>query len=145
MDFLKALGDVNALAVMVGALAAFALGAVWYSPALFSKQWMKELGIKKTADSNKKMKEELPKLMAVSLALTVVLAIALAMLMNLLSTSGFWNGAAVGAFVGLFVAGVITAINYVYEKRTLTLWSINAGYQVAMCMAIGVVIGVWPR
>ena len=31
---------INFLAVIVAALAAFGLGAVWYSPLLFAKQWV---------------------------------------------------------------------------------------------------------
>ena len=33
---------VNWIAVVVAGVSAFALGGVWYSPALFGKAWMKE-------------------------------------------------------------------------------------------------------
>ncbi len=33
------LADVNLLAVGVATLLAFALGALWYSPVLFARQW----------------------------------------------------------------------------------------------------------
>src|SRR3989475_8990130 len=36
--------NVNVLAVIVAALATFVLGAVWYSPVLFAKQWMQAHG-----------------------------------------------------------------------------------------------------
>src|SRR2546421_12385130 len=36
--------NVNILAVLVAALATFVLGAVWYSPVLFAKQWMQAHG-----------------------------------------------------------------------------------------------------
>jgi hypothetical protein len=32
--------NVNILAVFVAAMATFILGAVWYSPVLFGKQWV---------------------------------------------------------------------------------------------------------
>ena len=32
--------QVNVLAVLVAAVLSIALGAVWYSPALFARQWM---------------------------------------------------------------------------------------------------------
>ena len=35
-----ALGDLNWLAVIVAALAYFAIGAVWYAPPVFGKAWM---------------------------------------------------------------------------------------------------------
>ena len=34
------LGDLNWLAVLVAALAYFAIGALWYAPPLFGKAWM---------------------------------------------------------------------------------------------------------
>ena len=37
------LGEVNHLAVFLAALANFVVGALWYSPLLFIKPWMKEL------------------------------------------------------------------------------------------------------
>ncbi len=43
MDF----PDINYLAVLVAALAMFVIGAAWYTPLLFAKAWMKELGLKK--------------------------------------------------------------------------------------------------
>src|SRR5439155_1112369 len=36
--------NVNILAVIVAAVATFVLGAVWYSPVLFAKQWMQAHG-----------------------------------------------------------------------------------------------------
>jgi hypothetical protein len=35
-----ALGDLNWPAVIVAALAYFAIGAVWYAPPVFGKAWM---------------------------------------------------------------------------------------------------------
>jgi hypothetical protein len=37
--------NVNWLAVIVGAFAAYALGAFWYSPKLFGKKWMEGVGL----------------------------------------------------------------------------------------------------
>jgi len=145
LDFLQAFSDVNALAVFVGAIAAFAVGALWYSPMLFSNAWIKELGLKKDFMSGDKAKADMPKVFATDFALTVVLGIGIAMLLNLLFVHGLWNGVALGAFVGLFYSSVTTAINYTFEKRSLKLFAINAGYAVAMCVVIGGIVGVWPK
>ena len=37
--------NVNWLAVIVGAVASFALGALWYSPKIFGKKWMEGVGL----------------------------------------------------------------------------------------------------
>jgi len=145
LDFVKALSDVNALAVVVAALAAFAVGSVWYSPVLFSKPWMKELGLKKDFMSDEGAKKDLPKLLAVDMVLTVMLSLGLAMLLNLLAVSGLWHGVAVGAFVIVFFSAMTTGINYVFEKRSFKLFAINAGYALVMGVIIGGILGVWPR
>jgi hypothetical protein len=145
MDVLKALADANPLAVFAGAVAAFAIGALWYSPALFAKQWMQELGIK--AKDSKAMKDDgnLPQIMAMAFASTVVLSLAIALLFNLSRASGLFDGLALGLLVGLGVTAPTHGIHYLYEKRSLKLYVINAGYNLAMCLAIGLVLGVWPQ
>lgn len=40
------LSEINWLGLLLGSVAGFALGAVWYGP-LFGKAWMAALGIKK--------------------------------------------------------------------------------------------------
>lgn len=41
MDF----SNINFLAVLVSALASFAIGSLWYSPLLFGKAWQKAVGL----------------------------------------------------------------------------------------------------
>jgi hypothetical protein len=50
---------INVWAVLVSALAFWALGALWYSPVLFSKRWQKEVGFKEE-DITKSKDLELP-------------------------------------------------------------------------------------
>lgn len=38
------LGEVNWLAVIVGGIIYFALGALWYSPMLFARPWQRSIG-----------------------------------------------------------------------------------------------------
>lgn len=42
------ISTLNWLAVVVATLLAFAVGAVWYTPALFGKAWMKSIGLKES-------------------------------------------------------------------------------------------------
>ena len=45
MHLAQILAGVNWIAVIVATVAAFILGAVWYSKALFGNQWMQEVGL----------------------------------------------------------------------------------------------------
>jgi hypothetical protein len=52
---------------------------------------------------------------------------------------------AVSAGLAAGVAWVATSfgINYLFEKKSLALFGINAGYHVAQYTAIGAVLGLW--
>lgn len=39
--------DINYLAVLVGAITHYVVGALWYSPMLFAQPWMDGLGMSK--------------------------------------------------------------------------------------------------
>lgn len=39
------IADVNWIAVIVGAVAAYALGSIWYSPKMFGTKWMQGIGL----------------------------------------------------------------------------------------------------
>jgi hypothetical protein len=43
--------NVNWLAVAVGAVAAYALGYLWYSPKLFGKKWAEGVGLKQAPEN----------------------------------------------------------------------------------------------
>jgi hypothetical protein len=50
----------------------------------------------------------------------------------------------VGLFTSvLFIAPALGVI-YLFESRPLSLWLINAGYQVVNAVAMGAVLGYWP-
>ena len=48
------LADLNWLAILVAAIAAFVLGGIWYSPKLFGTAWMQDVGLteESAAESN---------------------------------------------------------------------------------------------
>jgi hypothetical protein len=128
---------VNYLAVVVAAFAAFAVGALWYS-VLFGKVWRKEMGI-----SGEGSMSGMGSSMAGGFVATLVLAYVLDYLFSIwyittLSTAlmlAFW------LWLG-FVATILTNTVW-YEKRSWTLYAINAGhYLVAILVAAAVLIWV---
>lgn len=88
-------------AVLSAAAAGYVMGAVWYSNALFGKQWMKGAGL-----SARKVKESNSLKPLLAGAITVVIsAVSLAVLFNVLALSGPVRGAIFGALVaGGFIA-----------------------------------------
>lgn len=137
MDF----SNVNFLAVLVATIAAFFLGFVWYS-FLFGKRWMKELGF---SEEELKKGANMGMIFGSTLALTFVMGLGLAMLWHTEDpTKLTWSvGLLHGLFIGVCFLATSTGINYLYQRKSLALWAIDAGYQVCFLALQGAIIGAW--
>ena len=137
--------DVNYLAVLIAAVVSMALGFLWYGPYILGKQWMKERGF--TAASMKEAQSEMGKWYAVSFVVLLVTAYVLSHVMVLSEnyfgypmlqtglTTAFWM------WLGFVMPVQLTATIF-SEKRNLTLFGIDTGYQLVSLLAMGVVIGL---
>lgn len=85
------LSNINYLAVGIAAVAAFGLGALWYSPVLFGKRWQHNLGF--TDESLQQ--------------------------------------------------GNMGKTYYLYQRRPVGLWAIDAVYQILFLTLMGIIIGAW--
>ena len=137
------MATVNYLAVVVAALAAFFLGALWYSPALFAKQWMKAHGY--TEDKLKEMQKSAMKAYAVSVVCYLVMASVLARLNVHMNpdgstlSQGMWLGFL--AWIGFAATLGLTA--NMFSEKPLSAYYIDAGYQLAFMLIMGAIIGAW--
>ncbi|ANQ48012.1 DUF1761 domain-containing protein [Flammeovirga sp. MY04] len=131
--------NINFLAVFVAAIAAFILGAIWYS-AIFGKAWQKELGF----TDEYLQKANMPLVFGSSFVLMLITSFGLAMFN---AHSGQSLDATLGAFhglmVGLMFVGTSMGINYLYQRRSIKLWLIDAGYQILFLTIEGAIIGAW--
>lgn len=134
------LGNVNWWAVILATLVGWILGALWYSPALFAKPWMKAMGVKPKA-----MQDANAMPFVASAGLTFIAAAALATLMCALDFTSWQQGAVFGAIVGLvFVAGLAT-LHCLFDKRkgAPTIYFIDTAYDVVLLAVVGGIIGAW--
>jgi hypothetical protein len=136
MDMQNAFQNLNWLAIIVAALSAFMLGFIWYS-LLFSKRWMKENGF--TEESMKGA--NMVKIFGLSLLAMIFASFNLAMFV------GKDTGASFGALAG-FLAGfgwvfTFMGVTYLFERKSLALFLINAGYSVVSLTVMGLIIGIW--
>lgn len=130
-----ALASVNWLAVIVAALAGFAVGGLWYGP-LFGKAWMQEVGM-----TDEKMKSaNMGKIYGGALLLNLVAAFSLSMFIG----KGDMNfGVFAGFMTGLTFVAMALGVTYLFEQRSLKLWLINAGYQTVIFTVMGAILGAW--
>ena len=128
--------EINYLAVILAALAAFFLGYLWYT-VIFAKPWQKLIGMK-----NKDGKVETPslgRLLIGSLILEVIMAFNLAAFIGQDADWMFGLGAGVAA--GLGWVSLAFGVNYMFEGKPLKLWLINAGYNTVVFAVMGLIIG----
>ena len=121
------------LEILIGGIAAFLLGFAWYT-FLFGKIWQAETGV---------TDEQAQSGMALTHGLAFVMMCIMSAFINLfinyheLAQQTFVHG----AFHGAQLAGVIAlpaiAINYLYQKKSLKLYLIDAGYVLAFCALSG--------
>lgn len=127
--------DINYLSVLLSALAFFIVGSIWYSPLLFAKAWMKELGFTSDPQSNKKMF----KIFGVSFLLMLIMAFNLAAFIG--NDAGFQFGLTAGALTGIGWVALAIGILYLFERRSFRFWLINAGYMAVGFSVMGAIIG----
>lgn len=135
MDALAQLDDLNYWAVLVAAVAGFALGGAWYSPLLFSKPWMRLSGREPQAGESPVAP------LAVAFLSTLVAVFVLALFIG--RDAGVGVGALAGLLAGLGIAGTAYATTYAFEKQPLGLLAINAGYWTAVLTLAGAILGAW--
>ena len=139
MDYATAFSQINWLAVVVATVAGFLVGGVWYSKSFLGKTWMKLVGLKEKDVQG----SDMVGLMVGTFVLTFVSNAFLALVMYSVGPTllELFDGAVFGMLIGAFFVATAFAINYMYEKRPLELWAINAGHVVLNFIVAGAVIG----
>ena len=129
----------NWLAILVAGIAAWALGALWYSPVLFGKAWQKESGLTEENIKNANM----PLIFGTSAVMMIIMSAGLAMFFEGDATMNAMKGLHMGLLTGLVFVATSTAINYLYQRKSFKLWLIDAAYQVLLLALAGAILGAW--
>ena len=131
----------NHVAVIVAAVVFFALGAVWYTA--LSGPWL--AGIGRTMEDMAKQSGGSPMPYVIGFLAVLVMCYTLNSLLNRLGDTTAASGAKVGAFIALGFVAANIALNYGFELRGVTLWTINSGYVLVGLTIAGAIIGGWRK
>ncbi len=133
---------VNALAVLVAAVLTMVLGAVWYSPVLFAKQWMAAQG--HTPEALEQMKRKgMIRAYAVSFLCYLVTAYVVALFTAYMQAMSFAQGLWLGFLVWLGFAATIGLTGNMFSQKPIAAWVIDAGYQLAYLLIMAVALTLW--
>lgn len=132
--------DFNWLAVFLGALGYFALGALWYSKVLFKNKW---IAYTKVDSTNPEAKKGVGPIMLMSFIWMFITCIGIAILRSRLELDVWQSGVKLGLLTGLCFGMAAISISYLYEKRPVGLHLINGGYTVIGNIIAAVIICCW--
>jgi hypothetical protein len=128
------MGPLNWLGIVIATLAFFAVGAIWYT-ALFGKAWQREVGLSTeqlTSGRNVALT------MGACLLLEFVVVLMLGHMFARLQPSDHVKMMMAIGFA-LAIMSPAIGINYLYQRRSLTLWLIDAGHFVVGMAVVGLV------
>jgi hypothetical protein len=137
MGLATAFSAINWLAVFVSTAAAFFLGSLWYSKAMFGNAWMQEVGLSEESMS----KTNFRPILVGTAFLQLLSATALAIFLGPGST--WLIGLQSGLIVGVCWLATAYGITYLFEQRSFRLFSINAGYYITVFALMATIIGMW--
>jgi len=134
---------INYLAVLIGAIIQQSLGAFWYSPSGFGKQWMSIMGIDDTKAKAMKEKGGMGKNYAIAFAGALVMMCALSWFIDAAQATTFTQGALTGFWLWLgFLATTMTA-SVLWESKPWKFYYINSGYYLVSLLINGGIMATW--
>jgi Protein of unknown function (DUF1761) len=135
------LPPIHILPVVVSAVAVFVIGALWYSPILFGKQWVKAHG--HTPEKLQAMRASMGRAYGVSFLCYLVMAAAMSILIGRMGIFLPIGGVKLGAVIGFGFAATIGLTANMFSEKPLAAYLIDAGYQIVYLMVMGVILTVW--
>jgi uncharacterized protein DUF1761 len=135
------LGDMNWLAAIVGGIAYFALGAVWFTPATFGKAWQRAMGWEMPSGGSPG-----PAFYIGPLITCLLAAIAVGMLAQATGSDTFGEGIVLGLVTGVGIAGAVLFVTGVFDPKKaepVTWFGITAGYHLVGLLIASVIVSLW--
>jgi len=135
--------DLNWWAIIAAVAVNMIVGAIWYSPALFAKEWSKLAG--------RKM-EDMRKNAGPGYAITALGALIQAyILAHFVAYTAYfypsYSNIRVGLTTGLFLwiafVAVTQGVNTVFAGTRKKLWAINTGYFLVVLLINGIILASW--
>lgn len=134
----------NWLAILVAAIAAMIVGFLWYSPVLFAKPWMREMGYDPNDKiKTKEMQRSAGPAYAGSFVASLISAFTLALVLHGLRTEDLHFGLMASFHIWLGFVATVQFTGALFSKQSMKLFGINTGYQLVCYLIMGAILVVW--
>ena len=124
--------------ILGAAVAKMAVGALWYSNALFFKPWIRLSGT-----SEGQVKQGLPKALVFDALGSLLMALILFHTVRWAGAHTLIEGLFIGFLNWLGFVAVATISTVTYERKPVTLYLLNNGYQLVSMLVMGAILAVW--
>ena len=130
---------INLLAVFVAALASYFLGALWYSPVLFGKMYMKMSEIR----PGKKPHPNVTRSYIFGFLSTLVMSYVLAHFIDYAGATTAVDGAIAGLWLWLGFIATVTLGSVLWENKSFKMYVLNNTYNLVSLLLMGAILAVW--
>jgi len=136
--------NVNLLSVLAAGIATMILGFVWYSPALFAKPWMREMGYDLNDKAKlKEMQKSAGPTYGIAFLAGLVSAFMLGKILSITPIDTALYGMKLGFGVWLGFVATVQLTAALFMKSSMKLFAINTGYQLVCYLVMGAILAVW--
>ena len=128
----------NWWAILAAVVANFAIGGLWYSPALFVHPWMRMAGV-----DLKVFQAGFGRAIAVDVVSSIVIAMVLAVCLHVGGGHSLVSGLHAAFLLWLGFNATILIASVTYEHRPFAFFAINAGYRLVSMLAMAAILTLW--
>lgn len=133
----------NYIALVVATVAAFILGALWYSPLLFGNKWFRTQGLlpEHTKEESERLKK--PSTHLIALVVMLVVGYGVNFFLQALQVKTIPEGLYVSFMGWLGFTAAIAFINMVYENRPFSVFVVHIVYCLVYIELMAVILTLW--
>ncbi len=130
--------NLNIWMVAVAGLVYYILGALWYSPLLFAKPWMKLNGY-----TEQDFQDINAARYIAAFFTSMIMSFVLAQFITHLGNGSIISGIGISLWVWVGFIGTFTLTNYMFSNRPVKLFMIDSGYNLVGLLIMSVIISAW--
>lgn len=136
--------NLNWPAIFVAAIFTMVVGFLWYSPLLFAKPWMREMGYDPTDKAKtEEMKKSAGPAYAGSMVASLISAFTLALILHGLRAEDLHFGLMASFHIWLGFVATVQFTDALFTKKSMKLFAINTGYQLVCYLVMGTILTLW--